>query len=142
MVTKAFGDSKLQLLGPNNTTTLSFTITNPAQTTLMGIGFTDTLPPGLVISTPDKFTGSCDGGMITEMAGSHSISLSGATLDPGATCTFSLSVTATALGIQTNATSLIAFNGGLSSPPATATTSVDASFFTWFFSEGGGGGSH
>jgi uncharacterized repeat protein (TIGR01451 family) len=140
-ITKVFGDSELQLLGPSGTTTLSFTITNPAPTTLMGIGFTDTLPPGLVVSTPDKFTGSCDGGMITEMAGSNSISLSGATLDPGATCIFSLSVTATALGIQTNTTSPIAFNGGLTGPPATATTSVDASFFTWFFSEGSGGGS-
>jgi uncharacterized repeat protein (TIGR01451 family) len=142
IITKVFGDSELQLIGPSNTTTLSFTITNPAPTTLMNVGFTDMLPSGLIVSTPAGLTGSCDGGIITAAAGSNSISLSGATLDPSATCSFSLSVTATALGIQTNTTSPIAFNGGLSGPPAMATTSVDASFFAWFFSEGGGGGSH
>jgi uncharacterized repeat protein (TIGR01451 family) len=139
MVTKSFGDSNLQLLGPSNATSLSFTVTNPAPTTLMGIGFTDMLPSGLIVSTPSGLTGSCDGGIITAAAGSNSISLSGATLDTGATCTFSAKVTAIALGIQNNTTSPIAFNGGLTGPPATATTSVDASFFTSFFSEGGGG---
>ena len=140
VITKAFGDSELQLLGPSNTTTLSFTIMNPAPTTLMGIGFTDMLPSGLIVSTPAGLTGSCGGGIITAMAGSNSVSLSGATLAPGASCTFSLSVTATELTTQINMTSPITFNGGLTGSPATAAISVDASFFLTFFLEGGGGG--
>jgi hypothetical protein len=141
-ITKVFADSELQLLGPSNSTTLSFSISNPAPTTLMSVGFTDMLPSGLIVSTPSGLTGSCDGGIITATAGANSISLTGAALNPGDTCMFSLNVTATALGIQYNTTSPIAFNGGLTGPPATARTSVDASFFTSFFSEGGGGGGH
>jgi hypothetical protein len=68
--------------------------------------------------------------------------LSGATLDPGATCMFSLSVMAMALGVQTNTKSPIAFNGGLSGPPASTTTSVDVSFFLSFFLQDSGDGSH
>jgi hypothetical protein len=123
------------------TTALSFTITNPAANPLplTGIAFTDTLPgspPGLIVSTPDNgLSGSCDGGSITAVPGSASISLSGATLAPGASCTFSVNVNGAAIGVQNNTTSNITASGPITliGVPATASTSVDFLFFYWFF---------
>ena len=139
ILTKSFADSELQLFGPN-TTALSFTITNPNNTIpLTGVAFSDTLPSGLIVSTPNGLTGSCGGGTITAVAGSNSISVSGATLPPGASlapgvsCTFSVNVTATEIGVQTNTTSTVTSNEAAPGAPATGTISVDDLFFYWFF---------
>jgi len=72
---------------------------------------------------------------------SASISLSGATLAPGASCTFSVNVTGAAIGVQMNVTSDITASGpiNLVGAPATATTTVVATEFLWFFLESGGG---
>jgi hypothetical protein len=134
-ITKAFADSELQLFGAS--TTLSFAITNPNATTLTSVGFTDTLPSGLVVSTPNGLTAKCGlflpGGGITAVAGSNSISLSGATLPAGASCTFSVNVTGTAIGVQTNTTSTVTSIEAAPGAPATATVSVDFLYFLWFF---------
>ena len=140
IISKSFADSQLQLFGPGNTTALSFTITNPNPVTFNDIAFTDTLPSGLIVSTPNDLTGSCGGGTITAVAGSSSISLSGATLATGASCTFSVNVSATALGVQVNTTSAVTAGGGkVVGNSATASISIVHSFFNWFFSESGGG---
>lgn len=106
-ISKAFAHSQIQLLGPGNSTALTFTVTNPAgnPVSLSGISFNDTLPAGLVVATPNGVTGSCGAGTITAVAGSNSISLAGATLAAGASCTFSVNVSANALGVFTNTTS-------------------------------------
>jgi uncharacterized repeat protein (TIGR01451 family) len=131
-ITKVFTDSELQLFGAS--TALSFAITNPNTTALTGIAFTDTLPAGLVVSTPNGLTGSCGGGTITATGGSNSISLSGATLAGGASCTFSVNVTGTAVGTFTNTTGPVTAVGGtIVGNAATATISVDFLFFYWFF---------
>jgi hypothetical protein len=138
-LTKSFADSQIEVLGPGNTTALSFTLTNPDAISLTGLAFTDTLPSGLVVSAPNGLTGSCGGGTITAVAGSNSISLSGATLAAGASCTFSVNVSGTAIGALTNTTSTIASNEGEPGTPATASISVVNLFFEWFFLESGGG---
>ena len=133
-ITKAFTDAELQLFGAS--TALNFTITNPNANPgpLTGIAFTDTLPSGLAVSTPSGLTGSCGGGTITAVPGSSSISLSGATLAAGASCTFSLNVTGTAVGVFTNTTGPVtAFGGTVVGNTATATISVDFLYFYWFF---------
>jgi uncharacterized repeat protein (TIGR01451 family) len=109
IITKAFGDSEVLLFF--GSTALSFTLTNPNTVPLTGLAFTDTLPYGLLVSTPNGLTGSCGGGIITAIAGSNSISLSSATLAPGASCAFSVNVTGTATGVQTNTTSTVTSNG-------------------------------
>ena len=44
---------------------------------LSSVAFSDTLPAGLSVSTPNGLAGSCGGGTITATAGSGAISLSG-----------------------------------------------------------------
>jgi uncharacterized repeat protein (TIGR01451 family) len=139
-ISKSFAASQLEFPGPDDTTALSFTITNPNAVALSGITFFDVLPSGLIISTPNGLAGSCGGGTITAPAGSNTLSLAGATLTANASCTFSVNVTATQIGVQVNTTSAITAMGGtVVGNPATASVSVIDLFFQWFFSDGGGG---
>ena len=144
LITKSFADSQLNSLGSN--TTLSFSITNPLANAapLANIAFTDTLPSGLAVSSPSNgLVGSCGGGTIAAIPGSNLISLSGATLNAGATCTFSVQVTGTQFGVQANETSPVtAFNGLLIGLTAKATINVSPLYFLWFFTEAGGSVAH
>jgi arabinogalactan endo-1,4-beta-galactosidase len=108
----------------NGSTTLTFNLSNPnTAISLSGIGFTDTFPTGLMVSTPNGLTGSCGGGTITAAAGSNSISLSGASLVAGASCTFAENVVGATAGVQNNVTSAVtsteAGNGGTASAQIT-----------------------
>jgi hypothetical protein len=107
-ITKAFGTATVPV---NGTTSLSFTIMNPNTTAaLSGIGFTDTLPGGLIVATPNGLTGSCGGGLITATAGSNSVSLSNAALAASGSCTFAVNITGIAAGAQNNTTGPISSN--------------------------------
>ena len=112
-IIKSFGAANLPL---NGNTSLSFTINNPnpidGTPALIGVAFTDNLPSGLLVATPNGLTGSCGGGTITATAGSSSVSLSGATLTSAATCSFSLSVTGTSAGLKNNSVTITSTNGG------------------------------
>jgi uncharacterized repeat protein (TIGR01451 family) len=121
---KVFGASSIPL---NGTTLLGFTIQNlNSTTTLTGIGFSDTLPSGLVISTPNGLSGSCGAGTITATAGGSTISLSGATLAAGGSCNFSVNVTGTTAGGKTNTTGNITSVQGGTGGAATASIAVVA----------------
>jgi Big-like domain-containing protein len=123
-ITKFFGATSVPLAG---STTLTFSVIDPnASGTLTGVGFTDTLPAGLVVSTPNGLTAACGSGTITAAAGSSSVTVSGATVAPGPGCTFSVNVTGTAAGAQVNTTSVVSSNEGGSGAPATATLDVVA----------------
>ena len=126
-ISKAFGSKSFHV---GETTSLSFTISNSNSLQLTGVGFTDTLPPGLLIATPNGLTGSCGGGPITATAGSNTISLSGAALLAGTNCTFSVNVLATTIGVQTNVTSTITSTqtgaGGVASAAITVLPPLDA----------------
>lgn len=119
---KAFAASTISVGG---TSSLKFTLRNPnAGAGLTAVGFIDTLPPGLTVANPNGLAGSCDGGIVTAASGSSSISLSAATLAPGAVCTFSVIVTGTTAGLKFNSTGSITSleaGGGL---PATSAIAV------------------
>jgi arabinogalactan endo-1,4-beta-galactosidase len=120
-ISKAFGLSSVAL---NGSTTLTFNLSNPnTAISLSGIGFTDTFPTGLMVSTPNGLTGSCGGGTITAAAGSNSVNLSGASLVAGASCTFAVNVVGATAGAQNNVTSAVtsteAGNGGTASAQIT-----------------------
>ncbi|MBM0279102.1 DUF3494 domain-containing protein, partial [Micromonospora sp. STR1s_6] len=107
-ISKAFGDATIPADG---TTSLSFTLTNPnVGTALTGVTFSDALPAGLVVATPNGLTGSCGGGTIAATAGGGSISLAGATLPAGGSCTFSVNVTGTTSGTKVNTSSPVDSN--------------------------------
>jgi len=123
-IAKAFGATSIAL---NASTSLTFIIGNPnASTALSGIGFTDTLPAGLVVSTPNGLAGSCGGGTITASAGSSSIDLTGATLAASASCSFSVNVTGVTAGTLINTTTAVTSTEGGNGGTATATLTVVA----------------
>jgi hypothetical protein len=83
----------------------SFTVINTnASASLSGIVFSDTLPSGMVVATPNGLTGSCPGGTVDAAPGTGTISLSGAALSAAATCTFSVNVASTGAGPGLNTT--------------------------------------
>ena len=123
-IAKSFGAASVVV---NGDTTLTFTLTNPdPATALTGVGFTDTLPAGLVVDTPNGLAGTCGGGTITATAGSNSVSLAGATLAAGGSCVFAIDVLAVATGVQVNTTSAVtSANAGVGNV-ASASISVQA----------------
>jgi len=124
-IAKAFGATTIPL---NGSTTLTFNLSNPnTGSTLTGVGFTDSLPAGLVVSTPNGLTGSCGGGTITAATGSGSASLAGAALAASASCSFSINVTGIGAGTHNNTTSAVTSNEGGNGNTASASITVGAS---------------
>ena len=124
LILKAFGAASIPL---NSSTSLAFTIlNNNTATVLSGVSFTDTLPAGLVISTPNGLSGSCGGGTITGTQGANVISLSGATLAASASCTFSVNVTGIAAGQMNNMTGAVRSTEGGTGGTASASVIVEA----------------
>jgi hypothetical protein len=126
---KAFGASSIVV---NGSTSLTFTLSldNLGGGGTGAIGFTDTLPAGLVVSTPSGLSAATcpvGGGAITAVAGSGTVSLAGANMPNNGSCTFSLNVTGTTAGVKNNSVTTtpayIQPVGG-STKTATATLSV------------------
>jgi hypothetical protein len=127
-LTKAFGKVSI---GTLSSTTLGFTLMNPNHVvTLDALQFSDTLPVGLVIATPNGLTGSCGGGTILAPAGSTLITVGSAVLAAQASCTFSVNVTATgaAIGLLTNTTSTVTSTEALPGAAASATIFIGDPF--------------
>jgi CSLREA domain-containing protein len=83
------------------TAQLTIFVNNPnSSNALTGVGYTDTLPAGLTV--PDGSSSQCSG---TLTIASNTITLAGATVPAGLTCSVSVNVTATAAGTFTNNTS-------------------------------------
>src|SRR2546421_9659033 len=110
IIIKAFGAGSIPL---NGATSLTFTLqNNNSTTTLTGIGFSDTLPAGLVIATPNGLTTGCQtvagsvstAGTVTATQGTNVISLSGLGLNASGSCTFSVNVKGTSGGVENNTT--------------------------------------
>lgn len=124
VLTAAFGAASIETKA---TTSLTFTLRNPNSTlALSALAFTDTLPAGLVVATPPAITGSCGGGVIAAAAASNAISLNGAALAAGVTCTFAVNVSSdgSTLGNLANATSVVTSAEAGAGAAASATVSV------------------
>jgi len=128
-ITKGFGALAIPVGG---STSLSFTIANPnAVVTLTGVNFTDVLPSGLGVASPNGVTGSCGGGAITATPGSTTVSLAGASIAAGATCTFAVNVTGTEDGMQHNLVTVDSGNGGTGNTAPASITVGDAFAVTY-----------
>jgi uncharacterized repeat protein (TIGR01451 family) len=76
------------------TTSLTYVLSNPnGGTSLTGVALTDTLPAGLIVSSPTGASTTCSGGTVTAASGGSTISLSGATLAANTSCSFTVDVT-------------------------------------------------
>jgi DNA-binding beta-propeller fold protein YncE len=113
-ISVSFGASTVALDG---STSLRFTIANPNQCVgLTSVGFTDSLPDGLVVATPSGLSGDC-GGTVTAAAGASSVSLSGGMMSADTLCPISLNVTGTWGGERDNSVTV-------DSSPGTGNTST------------------
>jgi Bacterial Ig-like domain (group 3)/IPTL-CTERM motif len=122
-ISKAFGLPSIDL---GVTTTLTFSLNNPNfGLNLTGVGFSDNLPSGLQIATPNGLSGNCGGGTIVAPAGSTVITLSGATLTKASSCTFSVDVKGVQVGVQNNFTSKVSSVEAGSGPGASASITVN-----------------
>ncbi|WP_104086958.1 Ig-like domain-containing protein [Arthrobacter sp. GMC3] len=108
---------------PGAPATLTFTVTNTDELGAKpGLSFTDNLPAGLMVATPNGASTTCGAGSVTAPAGGTSVSIAGG-LDAGdASCTATVNVTATSAGIFTNGPANISGAVGVSLP-ANASTS-------------------
>jgi uncharacterized repeat protein (TIGR01451 family) len=83
--------------------TLTVTVTNPAGgINLTNMGFVDTMPAGMIVYSVPNATTTCSGGVVTATPGSNVFTLTGASLNIGASCAVSLQVTQTVTGNRTN----------------------------------------
>ncbi len=122
----AFGASSINVGG---ITTLTFTVTNPNTTVaLTNINFTDTLPAGLAVATPNGETNNL-GGVVSDVAGSNFVSLSGSTLAAGGSNLLTIDVIGIAPGIQDNMTGAIASDQATGATASASLTVTDASLF-------------
>jgi uncharacterized repeat protein (TIGR01451 family) len=122
VLSKVFSNAAIQL---GSSSRLTFTISNPGTTTtLTGITFTDTLPAGLAITAPNGLLNGCAGAIVTAVAGTNFIQVSGVSLTPGASCVISLNVTGVAVGVKNNVTSGIGSDQTGNGAAASATIAV------------------
>jgi uncharacterized repeat protein (TIGR01451 family) len=83
-LSKAFSPSTI---AQGTASTLTFSINNPNSTSaLSGVGFTDSLPSGLLVATPNGLSTTCNG-TVTAIAGGPTITWSGGSLAATASCT-------------------------------------------------------
>jgi hypothetical protein len=111
----------------NGSSTLTFMITNPTANTVgaAAVAFTDTLPSGLVVATPNGLANTC-GGTATSVAGSGSVSLTGGTIAAGSSCTMSVTVNTSTPGTFVNTSSPVTSTNGGAGNTGTATLLVAA----------------
>ena len=119
---KAFGAAST-LIG--QTTSLTFTINNPnaGVTSLTNVSFSDGLPSGLMVATPNGLVNSC-GGSVSAPAGATFLSMDTVTLAPSASCAWSVNVIATSAGTKDNVTSAISATESGAGASASASLNV------------------
>lgn len=92
-LSKAFSPA---VIGAAGTTTLTFTLTNPAGTPQQtNVGFTDTLPTGLIVGNPPAVGGTCSNAAAVTFAtaGDGTITVTNLVVPGGASCTVTVNVT-------------------------------------------------
>ena len=111
----------------NGITAMVLAVANPNPTTnLTNIAFTDPLPAGLVVATPNSLTNGC-GGTVTAVEGSGLISVSGVNLPTSANvCVITLALTGTTAGVKNNSTTAPTSTEGGAGAPGTASITVVA----------------
>lgn len=97
--------------------TLTIEVTNPnSSATLTGVAFTDTYPAGLLNSSPSNVQALCtagsSAGTVTAANGGNSLSMSGAILGAGGSCTLTVNVQSSSTGTFNNVTGAVSGSAG------------------------------
>ena len=112
-------------IGPGSVSTMTYTIDNSAQATgVSGLSFTNTLPAGMTIASPDFLLNTCLNGSYSSTSGSDAISFSDYRLNAGASCSFQLDVTSSSAGAHTNTAGALSTSAG-SAGTSSAILTVD-----------------
>jgi hypothetical protein len=110
----------------NSPATLEFQVFNPNDGGSLGdIGFQATLQAGL-LTVPGSMTSTCDQSLVVNDGTSQVLSLSGATLDGGASCTLTVGVGSATPGKYTSTTTPITSQNGPGQAASTQTLMVFA----------------
>jgi hypothetical protein len=108
-IDKSFGRPIITL---NETTPLIFTLTNPNPgTALTGVSFSDVMPDGLVVATPNGLENTCGGAAIA-VSGGNKVALTDGGLAPGGSCAVSVIVTGITVGAKHNTMSAVTSREG------------------------------
>ncbi len=103
------------------TTVLSFTLTNPNQSTgLTGVQFSDTLPAGVTVATTS--TSQCGGTLNT--TNPSTIALTNGSIAANGSCSFGVTVTGATQGVYTNTTGAVSSTNGGTGNTASAPIQV------------------
>ena len=98
--TKSFAPNTISSGG---TSTVTVTLSNNSTDgTLNGVSMVDPLPAGMILASDPKAQTTCAGGSMTATAGASSVSMSGALIPSGISCTVKFDVTATGASGWTN----------------------------------------
>jgi uncharacterized repeat protein (TIGR01451 family) len=123
-IAKSFSPATILTSG---TSTLSLIVTNPNPISLTGVGFTDSFPTNLVVSSTPTLTSNCSSA--SPGAGASSLTLSGATIPANSSCTITVQVTSTVPGSLANTTSGVSSNesatGSVSNTATLTVNSID-----------------
>lgn len=124
-VTTGFANAGFQVNGTNQ---LTITLTNPNATAITGVAFTDTYPANLLNAATPNLINSC-GGTATAAAGTNTVSLSGGTIPALGSCTLTVDVTATAVGLYTNTVAINSVTSTNANPAPAAAASSSATAY-------------
>ncbi len=122
-IAKAFLASPIQI---GVSTRLTVTISNGSGVALSGAALADTLPAGLAIANAPNASTTCSNGAVTANPGDDVVSLTGASLASGASCTFRVDVVSNSAGSYPNsiAAGALSTAQGLTNPGAATATLV------------------
>jgi uncharacterized repeat protein (TIGR01451 family) len=127
VITKSFNPAVVAL---NGTSIATITVTNPnAAVPLTNVQFSDTMPAGIDLIT--QTGGTCStpatgGGMFSINPGTETFSSTSSVLAGGQSCTITVRVTGTVVGVHLNTTSQVTSSEAPPGAPASATLTVQA----------------
>jgi len=120
-VLKAFSPNQV---GINGISVLSVTLSNTNSQAITGAAFTDNYPAGLLNSASAGAATNCAGGSVSAANNGNSLSLSGATIPAGGSCTVTVNVAAAAAGAYLNSTGPVTTANASTGTAASATLNV------------------
>src|SRR5258708_11216606 len=125
-LTKAFSPATI---GVGQTSTLTFTISNPAGAPARtGLTFSDALPAGVVIAAAPNVVNTCGGApTVTAAAGTATFTIGGGGVNSAAgasACTVSVDVTSAAVNVYTNGAGNMSVGGALANGVTNQTLTV------------------